>query len=93
MKKILVLCLLASAMAGATAANPFIPKECMRRCVEVDPIPEHKARFDQKMAELRQKKSQETDPQALKRLVEEEEDLQAEREDKHEQFCSHICEG
>ncbi|MDY0962939.1 hypothetical protein [Massilia sp. CFBP9026] len=92
MKKILVLCLLASAMSGASASGPFVAKECMRRCAEVSPIPEHKAWFDQKMAELRQKKSQETDPKALKRLTEEEEDLLADLEDKGEQFCSHICE-
>lgn len=92
MKKILVLCMLAGAMSGTASANPFAAKECLRRCAQVSPIPEHKAWFDQKMAELRQKKSQETDPAALKRLAEQEQDLLADLEDKGEQFCSHICE-
>jgi len=93
MKNILAVCLCAVMFSTAADAmvGQSINKECLRRCMEADMAPEKKIVLDQKLAELREKKSRETDPQALKLLSEEEEELKADHEDHVEKVCKYVC--
>lgn len=93
MKRLFALCLMAGAFAGTAQAQSITSKSvCMRNCAEIGASPRDKAVLDEKLAALHQKQSQETDPQAGKRLANEEKDLLADYEDKVEQTCSYICE-
>ena len=93
MKKILVACVLASVFADTALAQGRVrPKnECLKACTEVDDFTPL-ARFDRKLAEVREKMKNETDPAKLERLAEQEQELIEERADKRQDVCNYICE-
>jgi hypothetical protein len=93
MKKIFVVCVLASVFANTALGQGKVrPRnECLKACNEVDSFTPLE-RFDRKLAEVREKKKNETDPGKLERLAEEEQELLEERVDKRQDVCNYICE-
>ena len=92
MKKIFALCLLAAMCSGTASAQVRqTHDQCMRKCQEVMPSGASAERFTKKLAAIGEQKKRETDPQKLKRLTEEEEEVMAERDDHVEDVCSDMC--
>lgn len=93
MKKILFLCILTGAFAGnASAQMGERPKsECLKSCNEVDDF-KGLERINRKLAEVRDRKKNETDPRKLEQLAEQEQELVDERDDRRQDVCNYICE-
>lgn len=93
MKKMLVLCALACAFnQTASAQIRERPKsECLKACNELDGF-KGMERIERKLAEVRDKKKNETDPRKLEQLAGQEQELVDERDDRRKDVCSYICE-
>lgn len=92
MKQILVLCLLAGVFIDTVAAQGRVRtrSECLKACDEVGTF-KGTERIDRQLAEVREKKANETDAGKLKRLTDEELELIEERADKVQDICHAIC--
>jgi hypothetical protein len=94
MKKHWVVLILAAFLPLAATAQlmPRPKQECEKRCshIEFEANPKT-AQFHEKMKQLAAKKANESDPEKLKAIQEDEEDELAKRSDFVEKLCRHIC--
>ena len=92
MKKILVFCVLASALATTVSAQNVTTKSvCLKNCNAVEGL-KGVERLERKLAEVRDLKKNETDPRKLEQLAEQEQELVDERDDRRQDVCNYICE-
>jgi hypothetical protein len=93
MHKKVVLFMLASVFSFSAAAQqmPSTKRVCTSRCIAGDPANPRKAKFEEKLRQIREKKKTETDNAKLQELAKEEEQEIENHKDDLEKMCTAIC--
>ncbi|MCG2584355.1 hypothetical protein [Massilia sp. TS11] len=70
---------------------PTTKQECTRRCLSVDPANPKKAKSDERLKNIRDRLSKESDPDKLKLIQKEEQDELEMHKEEHEKMCKFMC--